>query len=44
MANIDDELIKALIQPNEFNQIGKDAPIREIAATKIVLIMKRKKT
>lgn len=35
MATIDDELVNALIQPDEYNQIGKDAPIKGIIGLKI---------
>lgn len=35
MVKIDDELIDALIQPDEYNQIGKDAPIKGIIGLKI---------
>jgi hypothetical protein len=35
LANIDDELINALIQPDQFGVIGKNAPIKGVVGLKI---------
>jgi len=36
LANIDDEIIKALIQPDQYGEIGKEAPIRGLIGLKII--------
>ena len=35
LGNIDDELVRELIQPDEYNKIGKEAPIKGIVRVKI---------
>jgi len=36
LANIDDEIIKALIRPDNYRDIGKDAPIKGLIRLKII--------
>lgn len=36
MANIDSEIIRALIQPDQYHQIGKDAPVKKLVHLKIL--------
>ena len=36
MANIDDELIKALIRPNQYGAIGKESPLKRLIRLKII--------